>query len=765
VTVGDGDSGHGDFDSVEDALANLPAEGGEVCLLPGRHQANATITNGRNITIKGCGRQTRVTPRESNRESPIFRVVDGQGITLRDMELVTLGGTAIVLEGSEAGALQGIDIAHNRILAFRQAIQVSRGSEIHVHDNHIRLLDKQGAGVAIQVLAEDGVIEHNDIGVVPADRTPPPLPPGGTIDPTDPCADLEIIYANPAVLTLLIDQLFGLPGAAVGVAPFRALGGIQIAAGSERVKVLDNTIHGGAGNGITLGGTLPGPAVPPEDEPQHVIESTRDHIYGHVLQGGSGLAGVSLAFLRAGADMPLAAVSGSGGLFGVEAESAKYAVSFASPGFKIESIDVVDTSIGRFHNIHVAVEERPEPEDVFSFLYEIQIDRNEIAHMGLSGIGFPIVEIPAPDTTTTAVVQNPGLAASLALLGNPVATLGIHRNHIHDCLQNTFDGGLRAESKKRGFGGISLGHCENVTISGNRIERNGTSHINPACGIFIRLGEKVDIYHNNILDNGPPAPGITQRLEGGFRGGIVLSASSIGTAEVIARPEKGFDTGRHAARVHDNIVCQPVGQALRLLALGPTSMNNNRFVSDGHGPETIESLAGVVFVLTIGNSFRIGDPAIPTRLPAGLTLFNSNQSRMGGGGTSLAQLIMTLQDLGFDGNQCDVMTDDAARTDNVLLTINTFLVGNTLRATGSRFIEPPSPLPEARTISLYTLALSLNNTNLNHGDHCIFASCRQAGKLNEFGNQVIDDAGCRDLGAKVAVPPSRFPIHVTLGGK
>ena len=38
--------------------------------------------------------------------------------------------------------------------------------------------------------------------------------------------------------------------------PYRAIGGIHVRAGSERVRILENHIVGGAGNGITLGGDL-----------------------------------------------------------------------------------------------------------------------------------------------------------------------------------------------------------------------------------------------------------------------------------------------------------------------------------------------------------------------------------------------------------------------------------------------------------------------------------------------------------------------------
>ncbi len=98
VTVGDGVSSHGDFDSIEAAIAYLPSTGGEVCLLPGLYQANVTLDRKRNIKIKGCDKKTQVIPREANRESPIFHVIDSQCIILEHMDLVTLGGTAIVLQ-------------------------------------------------------------------------------------------------------------------------------------------------------------------------------------------------------------------------------------------------------------------------------------------------------------------------------------------------------------------------------------------------------------------------------------------------------------------------------------------------------------------------------------------------------------------------------------------------------------------------------------------------------------------------------------------
>src|SRR5262249_33986086 len=127
--------------------------------------------------------------------------------------------------------------------------------DVHIHHNRVRILDKAGLGFAIQILAEDSVIERNDLRVVPAGSTEPPGNPEGNPDPADPCAELEVLYGVPG-LSLFADYIFGVAILAFPVVPFIALGGIQIAAGSERIKVLENIILGGAGNGILLGGII-----------------------------------------------------------------------------------------------------------------------------------------------------------------------------------------------------------------------------------------------------------------------------------------------------------------------------------------------------------------------------------------------------------------------------------------------------------------------------------------------------------------------------
>jgi hypothetical protein len=743
VTVGDGVSSHGLFDAIEEAVDHLPAEGGEVCLLPGLHEANVRIVGRRHITLRGCGKHTRVIPGPSSREDPVFQVIDSQGIRLQSMDIATFGGTAILLQGFDAGALSEIVVRDNRILAYRHAIQVERGTEIRIQHNTIRMLDKQGAGVAILMLAEDGRIEGNDIGVVPAERVPPPEVPEREVpDPADPCADLERVYGRASFVMAYFHRLFTVLVGRLPAAPFRALGGIQIAAASERIGILDNRISGGAGNGITLGGVIPDMLEPPEEgQAERLIESTGSSIQGHVVLAGAGLNGIVLVFTAADGTATTTESYGDG-YFIVPAQPGQYAVSIASPDLEIEDIAVVDdVELGRFHTITLLRAQRA-PDESLAFLYEIQIDRNEISNMGLSGIGLPHPAVPnlAVGTTTTVARRNQAFAQFLALLGHPIVTLGIHRNHIHDCLRNPFDGALREEARRRGLGGISLGFCEALTLSGNRIERNGSNPINPACGVFIRFGEKVDMHHNLVAENAPLAPNVELELEPGIRGGIVMAVASFGIDDVFFSRDGFFDAGRHAGRIHDNIVHQPAGQALRVVAVGPLSICHNRFETGRPGPAALERLATTLLVLNAGDG---------RNLPEGATLFNGNQSRLGMAIESFtSQLLWTVDDLGFDANQSSALAG--------LMTpfINTVLLGRTLRASDSRFKEAAEQERGSR-ISLLSLANLINNTTNNQGDHCIFAF---GPAVVAAGNQVLDDTLCPASHGIVAGPVGRFDV-------
>lgn len=735
VTVGDGLASHGDFQEIQDAVDSLPAEGGEICLLPGIHEAGATILGRRNIKIHGCGKQTLVVPSRRDRRAPIFRIVDSACITLERMGMATLEGGAVVVGGSETAGSKEIEIGHNRILAFEQAVRVDGGAGFEIHHNRIRMLDKQGAGVGILLAAEDARIERNDIGVAPARRTPPEDDPGDRPDPDpeDPCEDPESVYGNLRFFLGYLSRVFR-PLVAIFLprpAPFRALGGIQLAAGAERVKVLDNRVHGGAGNGITLGG---GGAVPVDGpdggEEEHVFQGEAFSRF-IVLKGGEPQAEVTLAFTDPDG-VTTTVVSGSQHSVPISGPG-EYRVLATSPTLEIERLEVRlnPLSLNGFPRvlvIHVRDVARL-PDTSLAFLRRIRIAENAIEGMALSGIGIP--HPTGPDVVEGIGVNRFSTNASrlaratVGRVGNPVLGLDIHRNEIGRCLQRAFDATLEAVARTQGLGGISLGITLDVSISENRIVENGRSHIDPVCGIFIGLGHWLTIRENAILENGPLGRGGSVEIKRGMRGGIVVR--NVAAAQV-AR----LDRTRRAAAIEHNEVSQPAGRALDVLAVGPVSVADNQLST------TIPEADA------FGQSVSIAGFGDGQKLPPGNVLFQDNQVRHGSIQYNRSQFISTQGDLIYKGNHAHVEGPGFA---NVWL-----YASRTLMAVHNRFDE------RARaTLSANTQGVVMNDTSDNQANHCIKATTLPPnGLLKDGPNQILDPTGCSARGVIITAVSNLF---------
>jgi hypothetical protein len=765
--VGDGRTSHGDFDAIEEALQHLPASGGEICLLPGLHQANAVIRGRRNVRIKGCGTRTKVIPRKESVLLPIFSVSDSVSICLEHMDMVTLSGTAIVIGAGDGGGVDGIEVACNRILGCTGAIRARDARGINIHHNHIRMLDKRGGDVAIYLAADDSLIERNDIRLVPAARMPPldvPDEPEPQ-DPNDPCIRIDIVYRNPRLFASYVNTVWEtlLPPIVLLGQPYRALGGIQLGGGSERVRVLENTVVGGAGNGITLGAAI----RPPPSGPEHIF--TLDQEAGGVVlvlgPDGKPRANVQITFTDTATNEAGVRVTGPDGTFPFGSNAASYRVTEGEPGLHIDKMDFrPDTGAGFSLTITLKEDEAPVGEGA-GFLYDIAIERNDISEMGLSGIGV------TAGTVASALLRASALAAAQGQLGTPVARLRILGNRIRGCLLNSFDNALRATAMTQGLGGISLGMCQSLAIVDNRVEDNGASGANPVCGIFVAYGEDVEITHNRVLGNGPLSPDVNAgSLAAGRRGGIVLGLVS-NFSLLDPQPQAEGDTfnRRPAARIHGNLVDQPVGQALQAFALGPVQCTDNAFSSELSGPSAQERQAGTVFLYDLGGIATAGaavafkrdaSPAAaapawqPARaaaasavLPGGNVMFTANQSRTGAGNTSTAcHLIFTLDDLAYQDNQCASLRSGG-------LFANVLLAATTLRATGNRLSERG---PETQ-LSLITQAVKMNNTSFNQGDHCIAATDTNPAMAEvKTGNQVLNPGpscdGFNTLAARLFKP-------------
>jgi len=787
--VGDGRTSFGDFNRIEDALRHLPAAGGEICLLPGLHATNTVIRNRQHITIRGCGLQTKVTPREDGANLPIFSIVDAVDIQLLHMDLVTLGGTAIEAEGSKPGAANDIEIAYNRILACNNAVHARNVAAFNVHHNRIRMLDKRGSGVGIYLAGDDSRIEHNDLRLQPADETPPmdvPDRPDDPVDPTDPCARVEAAFANPRIFVAYVDQVWAvaLPLQRLTIAtvpPYRALGGIQLGGGSERVAVVENTVVGGAGNGITLGALAAVAPPPPTAAFSFEMTDREARLVGTVLgPDGRPLAGVQVTLTPQGTgSTPTPQLSNTAGQFSLGLLQGIYRVDEGAVGLQISGIDAVRRDSG-FWTLEIRLQNEPPPPPADDgFLYNIAIERNTLSAMGLSGIGVPVAP-PAPTTPTTGLsTRVNALAAAQSLLGCPVLGLVIRANLITGNLRTPFDTAMRQLVATRGIGGISLGLVDDALIDGNRIEANGRSAADPLCGIFIQYGEDVDIHHNQVLDHGSVPATPRQALVPGRRGGIVLGmVSSFGNLAQV-QGGKGTTGSRPAARVLDNTVVQPVGCALFATAMGPLMVNDNSFASDYAGISSFELFAGTVFIYNLAGTQqappgqdlrRPGSTAVggaettappppaastnlganqrarlqpvtvavtraaaaATLLPAGTTMFNDNQSQTGPANTAAAcHLVFSLDDVAYQDNQ-------SASVQATPVYANALIGGNTLRACGNR-------LREANTqtlMSMFTLAVRANNTSFNQGDHCIIVTDQNPGMPEiQSGNQVLFPSG------------------------
>ncbi len=659
VTVGFG----GDFDNLQRALEYLPDEGGQLCLLPGIHEANVRLVNKKNITIKGCGIHTKVVPGESKETEPLFLIKDSQTFILENMDMVTFKGTAVRLEESYPGELRDIEIRNNGINALTHAIEVLGGIDIRIVENKIRMKDDDNGDVAIFIDAEESIIEDNDIVVIPEEifnRSPYPGVFGFEL--YDPCLNLRPFYSNHIFIYQYTGWLWNLKLINYPKKAFQAPGGIQIAGGSSGIKIRRNRINGGSGNGIALG-----------DIPRSLEINARLQLIQDLKK--------------------------------------RYALA---------DISTREIKISLQTNFR-------------SFIYDIAIEENEIKYMGLNGIG--VAGFFSLDKLSLMV---------------SVEDMTIYRNIIEKCLQQVPGEIPTAMNMEMGIGGISLADCENLVICENRIENNGTNHMEPISGIFILHGEKIDISDNRILNNGPRTSEKDDNIKAGMRGGIVITLSFRQLAkEKIGENERFNHDGIPAIKIHDNIVTQPLGQALFLMALGPVSVIGNHFTSQSadYKLNPLSLLAGAVTILNLGvnhdlldhlpvmasfagvcfgliNASGVQDDQIAsiaglvsqqrtTSLPAGNVLFSNNQTTLDLRGLEFnsplnSQFIASLDDISYVDNQsnCTSLSEK--------LFSDTMIFGVTVRINSNRFQE------EFDTTSFSMISFGLmNTTTANQATYCL----------------------------------------------
>jgi hypothetical protein len=409
-------------------------------------------------------------------------------------------------------------------------------------------------------------------------------------------------------------------------------------------------------------------------------------------------------------------------------------------------------------------------------LREILIQQNRIYRMGLCGIGVAgFFDLAGTDQFIT------------------VRHLQILRNDIRFNLRRALAEIPENMVDSSGFGGISLADVTNLEIHDNEIAENGrTIGGDPVCGIFILHAEGADISRNRILNNGPRPNSVEDPNAAGVpklgrRGGIHIAYALAPTTTLLPNNEGvGVQNGVPAARIHDNMVSAPLGQALSLVALGAVSVEGNQLTTRGvvHGSQSPSFLASTVFILNLGlttellslpkflslssggavddasSSFGAGLGLFPSgqddfrvfsRVADGNVLFVDNQVTLDlldptdhgvplqgatilnvlGGLEVSSVLIATLDDIGFADNQCDCLLSFNRDNSVDFILTQSVLAGWSVRMADNRMKE-----------GLFNALLSgitfgvMNATTNNQGTHCFLVYGPNGWKVDE-GNRVL----------------------------
>lgn len=691
--VGDGVESHGDFTRIQDAIDHLPANGGEVCVLPGNYEENVTIARRRNITIKGCGTRSRVfspPPGDLPNAFPVIRVVGSQNIKILSLLVEAHDtGVGILIDGPARNVttrrlriLPTLDITLENLLvraATLSAIEVEVAYNVTIRRCRVEMKDTPSARPGVFFIGEDSLIEENVILVADVERR---LAGFDFISPLDP--DLAV----PA---------------------HAGLGGLQLGGTCERIRVINNVIARGIGNGITLGSLITvdegGRPLPEQPEPE-VDPCDPCH------DGDS-----SIPPRRDGGTRT--------------------------------------TSAGDLYDILI------ERNRIF-----------DMGLNGIGMVGFFEVRGAVPEIVTVNVLHILGndirrclqrrLADIRTSLQNFMGYGGISLASVIDLVVRDNFIEDNGPDHRQPICGIFLLHGEGVEISRNVILNNGARTGEPASsarpgprgGIFIftclapsdslSLGRKLS---GLSLPNGIPALKVQENIVSAPLG-RALTAMALGPVSVVGNQftSRGIEPG---IIVVATVLILNLGRAIddvATLASFDTSRKNQEVASaNSFGPANAAGAPAP----TVNVAVSTGPTAsVPRQLLNGSVLFTNNQCllesiepsenrlalRQTGQfifGASIA--ILTGDDIGFHDNQCECLLAHVR-----LLTDVGLLATMSVRASDNRFKE----IVHSVFFSGITSG-RLNTTTDNQATHCLLIAGPAATKVNQPNTILVQSAECR----------------------
>ena len=738
--VGDGSNSVGDYTSINEAIKKLPPQGGEICVLAGQYYENVEIAGRVDVTIYGCGPDTRIispslmpgtTVTANNR--PVITVLNSQHIRLESFAVeADTGSIGILLDqlavypfvaGEDTIAVARIkakgtkDVQMRELIVLstdRPCIDVLKSNDVLIERSIIAMAEVNSNYPDVYISGTEIKVQDNWIGTVSGADLPAVIQgdlAAATAAATTTGANTGILVAGDKFVQLdqALEIQYRLPGAVYLTPPSSTViqqpatgntkkmppmgtGGIQVGGISTDIYILRNEIQGGRGNGVTLGSFI------------------------GIDSNGNAAGGVIGVF-------PPGQPSGE-----CCAQTQLFPSTYIYDNTGDEARIVVE---GRITNLH--------------------IENNRIREMGLCGIG-PVGFLDI--RTQQEVISVDGLF--------------IVENEITACPNRAITDLTQAQTVFMGYGAISLPDVAGTVIRDNQITNTGETLKDPVCGIFVLHGEQIEISRNQILDLRDWSTADVKSFSG-YRAGIYLAMVTppAATSGLVDYLEKftTYDPVTVEARsvyigdvpalvIQENVVKVPFGLALSVMGLGAFSIQANQFATGGALNDKGLVIAASVVVTNFGTP--VEDPRPVTRaddiigvllaentggisfatalqaavinsivgsIAPGPVLFSQNRCSLTMDTLKTRALssvfITTFDDLGFHDNQCWVKSEvakDKYNYGNIQVVCDVLLIGISVRAIGNRFQE------RVKSVLLSNLILGLVNIeSLNTASNFLFA--------------------------------------------
>jgi len=364
-------------------------------------------------------------------------------------------------------------------------------------------------------------------------------------------------------------------------------------------------------------------------------------------------------------------------------------------------------------------------------LLDILIDHNRILNMGLCGIGpvgffdlrqiFEIISIENLTITSntitnvllrdTASINTFGTASSLGTSANSGVSDNPNPTGAAAGTGSFSTVGTVSAGTSTPYGAISVALVENLVIRDNAITNFGTEPGIKANGIFVLIGEMVEISRNQILETRDwtqTTSNETTANPGGIHGGIVIAIATppsvTNTTSLTSFSKALFEPGLPALRVEENVVRVALGQAFVAIGFGPFAISNNHFTCGGTIRGRGTPIAQTVLILNLGTAIEAAATTRPSGVNGGLAdytavappptfsassngtvLFTNNicqlEARVDRQRSITSVTIISTDNLIFSNNQ---LWFDSATIDAFF---DALLAAGTLTATGNRFQE------------------------------------------------------------------------------